>query len=390
MFKKIPLSVPNLDIKDQRLVKRCLDSGWISSAGRFVEDFERSVCRRMGVKCAAACVNGTTALFTALKISRVKGGDEVIVPTLSFIAPVNAIRHASAEPIFMDCDDHMNIDTGKLREFCRTECRVTKKGLKNKKTGKIIKVVLPVHIFGNPCDMQEIISVARMYKLMVIEDAAESIGSFYTKGVHKNRFTGTIGNAGVYSFNGNKIITCASGGMVISNDRKFIDKTKYLINQAKDDSLRYIHNETGYNFRLTSLHAALGMAQFEKLNRMIEIKKRNYEIYKKGLKDIPGIRLLDVPKNTRPNHWFYSMAIDKSKYGLDKEELMRALAKKNIETRPVWHLNHMQKPYLKNQCYKIEKAYYFLKSVLNIPCSTNLKTHEIKRVISEVRNKGKA
>ena len=179
----IPLSVPNLKGNELQYVKQCIDTNWVSSAGSFVEKFEDAICQYVKAPFAIACVNGTSGLQIALKLCGVRDGDEVIVPTLTFIAPVNVVKYVGAEPIFMDCDDYMNIDCVKLREFCVKECLVTKAGLKNKKTKKIIKAVIPVHVFGNPCDMQEIMKIAKAYRLKVVEDATESLGSCYTAGV---------------------------------------------------------------------------------------------------------------------------------------------------------------------------------------------------------------
>ena len=211
----IPLSVPNLKGRELQYIKKCIDTNWVSSAGSFVKKFEEAIRHYVKSKYAVACVNGTAGLQIALKLCGVKANDEVIVPTLTFIAPVNAVKYLGAEPVFMDCDDYMNIDPIKLREFCvRNE--VTKDGLRNKSTGRIIKAVVPVHVFGNPCDMQEIMKIAKGYRLKVIEDATESLGSYYTSGVYKNKFTGTIGDIGVISFNGNKIITTGGGGMIVT------------------------------------------------------------------------------------------------------------------------------------------------------------------------------
>ena len=178
----IPLSVPHLSGDEWHLIKQCLDSNWVSSSGRFVEDFENAICKYTNAHYAVACVNGTSGLFIALKLSGVGLNDEVIVPTLTFIAPVNSVRYLGAEPVFMDCDDYLNLDADKLSEFCDKECRVTREGLKNKTSGRIIKAILPVHVFGNPCAMERIIKIARKYRLKVVEDATESLGAYYTKG----------------------------------------------------------------------------------------------------------------------------------------------------------------------------------------------------------------
>jgi perosamine synthetase len=385
-MKNIPLSVPNLRGKESQYIKKCIDTNWVSSSGKFVVDFEDAICKYTKVKFAVACVNGTSGLHVALKICGVGGGDEVIVPTLTFIAPVNVVKYVGAEPVFMDCDNYLNIDCFKLREFCSRECQLTKSGLKNKKTGRIIKAVIPVHIFGNPCDMEEIVKIARQYRLKVIEDATESLGSYYTAGIYKNKFTGTVSDIGVYSFNGNKIITSGGGGMIVANNRFLAEKARYLVNQAKDDSVKYIHNEIGYNFRLTNLQAALGLAQLEQLRIFIRVKKYNYELYKKLLAGVCGVKILDVPAGTAPNYWFYSLIINQKKFGLDRDSVMKHLQSRGIQVRPVWYLNHLQRPYRKNQAYKIENASRLWKTTLNLPCSTNLETRQVRYITSIIQD----
>jgi len=376
----IPLSVPNLKGKELRYVKKCIDTNWVSSAGSYVQKFEDAICRYAKVKFAVACINGTSGLQIALKLCGVSEGDEVIVPTLTFIAPVNTVKYLGAEPVFMDCDNYMNMDCDKLHEFCAKECRLTKEGLKNKKTQKIIKAVIPVHVFGNPCDMGKIMKIAREFRFKVVEDATESLGSYYTTGVYKNKFTGTIADIGIYSFNGNKIITTGGGGMIVTNNGLLAKKARYLTNQAKDDPVHYIHREIGYNFRLTNLQAALGLAQLEQLKRFVAIKKRNYKLYKGFLNSVSGLAMIGTPLGTSPNYWFYSMVIEEKKFGIGRDEVMNHLQAKGIQTRPIWYLNHRQRPYCRNQAYKIEKAPWFWKRILNLPCSTNLKKNQIKHI----------
>ncbi len=385
-MKSIPLSVPNLEGKELEYVKRCITSNWVSSAGKFVTDFEKAISKYTGSKFAIACVNGTSGLYIALKVCGIRPKDEVIVPTLTFIATVNVIKYAGAEPIFMDCDDYMNIDPEKLSEFCRHECRLTKSGLQNKKTGKTIRAVIPVHIFGNPCNMEKITSIARKYHLKVVEDATESLGSYYTAGIFKNKFTGTVSDVGVYSFNGNKIITSGGGGMIVTNNKALADKVRYLTNQAKDDPVKSIHNEIGYNFRLTNLQAALGLAQLERLKSFIKIKKKNYKLYHELLRGIKGLKILGIPEGTAPNYWFYSLLINKGEFGMNRDAVMKRLQLKDIQTRPIWRLNHLQRPYKSNQKYKIEKAPRFWRDVLNFPCSTNLEVNQIKYIVSVIRD----
>jgi perosamine synthetase len=384
--KIIPLSVPSLNGNELENVKKCIDTNWVSSAGNFVREFEEAICKYTKAKFAVACVNGTSGLHVALNLSGVGIGDEVIVPTLTFIAPVNVVKYVGAEPVFMDCDGYLNIDCSKLREFCAKECIITKLGLKNKRTGRIIKAVMPVHIFGSPCDMKEIMRIARKYHLKVIEDATESLGSYYTKGVYKNRFTGTIADIGVYSFNGNKIITTGGGGMIVTNNKLLAKKARYLTSQAKNDPAKYIHNQIGYNYRLTNLQAALGVAQLEQLRGFIKTKKKNYGLYRNLLREVNGLKILDIPAGTSPNYWFYSLIIEEKKFGMDRDEVMNCLEARGIQTRPIWYLNHLQRPYRKNQVYKIEKALWFWKRVLNLPCSTNLETKQVKYITSVIRD----
>ena len=382
----IPISEPCLKGNELKYLKECIDTNWVSSSGKFIVDFENAICEYVKAKYAVACVNGTSGLHIALKLCGVNSADEVIVPTLTFIAPVNAVKYLGAEPVFMDCDDYMNIDPVKLREFCIRECKITKAGLRNNSTGRIIKAVIPVHIFGNPCDMREMMRIAKAYRLKVIEDAAESLGSRYTSDLYKNKFTGTIGDIGVFSFNGNKIITTGGGGMIVTGNRLLAEKARYLTNQAKDDPVRYIHREIGYNFRLTNLQAALGLAQLEQLKKFIRIKKNNYELYRKLFSSVKGIKMSGIPRGTSPNYWFYSLLVEKKEYGMDREKLMNCLTKKNIQSRPIWSLNHLQRPYRKNQAYRVEKAPWFWKRVLNIPCSAGLREKQINHIASAIYN----
>ncbi|MBP7652638.1 LegC family aminotransferase, partial [Candidatus Dependentiae bacterium] len=336
--KFIPLSVPNISGNEWTYVKKCLDTGWVSSVGPFVNEFEKKICEYIGTKRAVACINGTSGIQISLKVAGVGNNDEVIVPVLTFIAPVNAVKYLNAEPVFMDCDDYLNIDTEKLEKFCKTQCRMSSEGLINKNSGRILKAVLPVHIFGNPCNMEHLLEIAEKYNLKIIEDATESLGSYYTSGKLENQYTGGIGDIGVFSFNGNKIITTGGGGMVVTDNEEYADKIRYLTTQAKDDENKFVHNEIGYNFRLTNVLSAIGAAQMELLEKFIEKKKYNYELYKNRLNDINGIKFIDPPAGTRPNYWFYSIIIEKGIYAYNNIELMNIFSENNIQTRPLWYL----------------------------------------------------
>ncbi|MDD5005758.1 MAG: LegC family aminotransferase [Candidatus Omnitrophica bacterium] len=382
----ISLSVPFLRGKELKYVKECIEKEWISSAGSFVDMFENKVADYAGTKYAISCVNGTAALHIALILAGVTKGDSVIVPTITFIAPVNAAKYVGADPIFMDCDGFLNMDVNKVREFCKYECKFMNGKLINKKTGSHIKAVIAVHVFGNPVDLESLDDVAKKYNLKIIEDAAESIGSFYTKGRLKGKKTGTIGDVGCYSFNGNKIITSGAGGMVLTNNSYYAKQAKYLTTQAKDDNLRYIHNEIGYNYRMTNLSAALGCAQLEQLDKFIGIKRRNYLAYKKYIDEIEGLKLIGEPDYGFSNFWFYSLIVEEKIYGMNRDQLHERLKRKGIQSRFLWHLNHLQKPYKDYENYKIEKAYYFSERILNIPCSIGITENEIKKVVKALKN----
>lgn len=384
--KKIPLAEPLIAGNESKYVGECLETGWVSSAGEYVNRFEDNIRRYTGAGYAVATVNGTAALQTALLLAGVEPDDEVIVPTVTFIAPVNVVKYLNARPVFMDCDDYYNIDAAKTVDFIEQETAFKDGASLNKKSGKRIRAIVPVHVFGNAADLEELSAVCRERNIEVVEDATESLGTYYTEGKYKDRYTGTVGEIGCYSFNGNKIITTGGGGMIVTANRKYAQRARYLTNQAKDDAERYIHNEVGYNYRLTNIQAALGVAQLERLEEFIEIKARHYRTYREKLDEIDGLHLAEVPPYARNNCWMYALRVEKEKYGKDREELMACLAEKGIQSRPLWHLNHLQKPYQDCRAYRVEKADKLLAETLNIPCGVGLKEEEIQRVIEVLQN----
>lgn len=385
MDKLIPLSVPNLKGKELDYVTNAVKEEWVSTGGGYINQFEEDIAQYLNVEKAVSCQSGTAGIHLALKLLGVEYGDEVIVPTITFIAAVNPVRYLGAEPVFMDCDETLNMDLNKLEDFCENECSLTDNGLINKRTGKTIKALVIVHVFGNMVNMERLMTIAEKYRLKIVEDSTEALGTYSTKGKYKDKFSGTIGDFGVYSFNGNKIITTGGGGMLVAKDGEMAEKAKYLSTQAKDDQLYYIHDEIGYNYRMTNLQAALGVAQLEQLEDFIKIKMDNYDFYKKEIEKIDGLSILNFNEDTRSNHWFYSLLIDKDIYGLDRDELLKKLNEKNIQTRPIWGLIHEQKPYKDNQSYKIERANYYIDRILSIPCSTNLSQEDTKYVCDILR-----
>jgi perosamine synthetase len=386
MSETIPLSVPSIKGNEWTYVKECLDTEWVSSAGKFVDRFEAGMSEFAGAPYSIACVNGTAALHAALLVAGVQPGEEVIVPTITFIAPVNAVRYVGAFPVFMDCDDCYNLDVQKTVEFIEKETTVEKGFAYNRATKRKIGAVVPVHVFGSAVNLEPLVEVCESRGIRIVEDATESLGTRYSSGRLLGMHAGTVGDLGCFSFNGNKIITTGGGGMIVTRDKGFADKARYLTTQAKNDDLLYIHDEVGYNYRLTNVQAALGVAQLERLSEYVEIKRRNYSIYKKEIDRIPGLHLAEGPAYASNNHWMYALQIHKSVFPMDRDGLLKHLRKDRIESRPVWYLNHLQKPYRECQSYKIEKAYKMLDITLNIPCSVNLTENDIGFVIDKLKN----
>lgn len=384
--KTIGLSIPNLEVEPiLENLRECLKSGWISTGGRFITEFENKMAKYVGVDEAVGIQSGTAGLHTALRVLGVERGEEVIAPTLTFIAAVNPITYLGAEPVFIDCDDTFCMDPLKLEKFCREECEIRGEHLYNKKTNKCIKALVVVHVFGNMADMEKIVDIAKEYKLKVLEDSTEALGTYYTEGRYKGKYAGTIGDMGVYSFNANKIITTGGGGMVVSNDKELLDRVRFLSVQAKTNPLYFIHDEIGYNYRMLNLQAALGTDQIDRLEGFIETKIKNFERYKKAIENIEGLELMPFNKGIRANHWFYSLLVDKEKYGLNKDELLIKLNEAGIQTRPIWGLIHQQKPYVNHEAYMMEKSTYYIDMILNIPCSTNLAEREVDIVIEKLK-----
>ncbi len=384
MSNHIPLSVPKLAGNEWEYVKECLDTEWVSSAGKYVDLFEERIATYTGAKQAVACVNGTAALQVSLRLAGVQPDDEVIVPTLTFIAPINAIAYCVANPVFMDVDQYYNIDVEKTIQFIENQTEHRNVATYNKVTGKRVSAIVPVHIWGNAVWMDELISLCVERNIAVVEDASESLGTFYSKGKFAGRHTGTIGKLGCVSFNGNKIITTGGGGMILTDDEHLAEKARYLTTQAKDDPVRYIHNEIGYNFRLTNLQAALGVAQLEQLPGFLMRKKEIYQHYKEGLRVIEGLNLAETPDYAENNHWLNVLQIDDINFSTDRESLMTKLDTQGIQTRPVWGLNHLQNPYQKCQKYLIDNAFALVESSLCLPSSTNLGNQDIERVIAKI------
>lgn len=370
----IPLSVPNLKGNELDYVIDAVKTEWVSSGGSYINDLEAEIASFVQDEEAVAVQSGTAALHLSLMEAGVRYGEEVIAPTLTFIAAVNPIRYCGADPIFMDCDDSLCMDPIKLEQFLTEECTYEEGRIVNKQSGKRIRAIVVVHVFGNMADMKAILAIAKRFGLKVIEDATEALGSY---DIETGAFAGTIADYGAYSFNGNKLMTTGGGGMIVAKDKTALAHMRYLSTQAKDNPTNFIHGEVGYNYRMTNLQAALGLGQVEQLNTFIETKTKNYEIYKELFKDSKEARLLPFRQGIRPNYWFYALYIEGDR---DIQAIMDALEEKRIQTRPIWGLIHEQKPYEGTQTYQIERASHYAKHVINIPCSTNLKEEDVRYV----------
>lgn len=381
----IPLSIPNFIGNEQKYVTQTLEQGWVSTGGAFITELENNLASYLKVPRVAACQSGTSAIHLALIECGVEPGDMVIVPCLTFIAAVNPARYQFAEPVFMDCDDSLCLDPKKLRQFCEEECSL-KGGVLVHKSGKAVKavVVVVVHVFGNMADMESIMPIARRYHLKVVEDATEALGTCYTAGEFNGRFAGTIGDFGCYSFNGNKIITTGGGGAVTAQTAEEVARLQYLSTQAKDDPHFYVHNEVGYNYRMTNLQAALGVAQLELLPKFIEIKNNNYETYKKLFDGSELVELMPFRADTRSNKWFYSLKLNKSRVKASMREIITTLEKQGIQTRAIWGLINEQIPYRSFIAYRIEKAKIYSDCILNIPSTTQLTFNELQTVAKAI------
>ena len=386
MSNFIPLSVPNFGPEEAARADEAIRSGWVSTSGARVGEFEGQLAAYVGMPRAVAANAGSSALHLAALAAGIGPGQEVIVPTLTFIAAVSPLtRYVGAEPVFIGCDDSLCIDPDAVEDFCANRCTLKADGLYNDRTGARVAALEVVHVFGNMADMPRLLDIARRYRLTLIEDATEALGTRYTAGPLAGRYAGSMGDAGCYSFNGNKIITTGAGGMLVSNHPDWAEHAKHLSTQAKADELQFLHDEVGYNYRMTNVQASLGLAQLARLEDFIAVKQARYDQYRRGLDGVRGLRILpfrDEEGTGRSNHWFFSL--DLRGAGLDRDRFIAGLQARNIQTRPVWALIHEQADYPKNEAYGLDKALGYRAGIVNLPCSTNLTEADCDRVIEAV------
>lgn len=384
MNKFIPLSIPNFEGNEKKYVNEALAQGWVSTGGAYITKFEKSLEEFLHAENVAACQSGTSALHLSLIEAGVKPRDVVIVPPLTFIAAVNPVKYLYARPVFIDCDDSFCMDPVKLQKFCDEECQFSDGFLKYQ--GEVVRAMIIVHVFGNMVDMVSILKTANRYNIKVIEDATEALGTRYTDGLFSGKYAGTIGDFGAFSFNGNKIITTGGGGAVTANRPETVDHIRYLSTQAKDDEHYYIHHEVGYNYRMTNLQAALGVAQMEELPEFIHRKNENYSKYKKLFHGFDYGKMIEFREGTFSNKWFYSLEINREKIKAPMRKIITALEKRGVQTRAIWGLINEQLPYKDEAAYELCKAPYYANCILNLPSSTQIMDDEIEFVVAQIKD----
>ena len=376
----IPLAVPHLVGNEWAYVKEALDTNWVSSAGPFVDRFERMVAGVVDTPHAVAVASGTAALHVALLAAGVEPGDEVLVSTLSFIAPANAIRYAGAHPVFVDAEpEYWQIDADKVETFLARECTVEGGRLVNRSTGRRVRALLPVHALGHPARIEQLAELAERFELALVEDAAESLGARAG-----GRHVGTFGIAGCLSFNGNKLATSGGGGMVVTADEAFAGRVRYLTTQAKDDPVEYVHGEVGFNYRLGNVQAALGCAQLEQLDALVAAKRRIADRYREAFAGLDGVTTMSEAPGAFAVHWLSTILLDSAVTGIDRRGLHEALAERRIQTRPLWQPLHVSPAHAGAQVCGGEVAERIAAEALSLPSSTGLAVEEQERVIAAV------
>ncbi len=379
-MNSIPLIEPEIRGNEWKYVQECLETGWVSSAGPFVDRFEHMVAHQCGCQHAIATVNGTSALHVALLVAGVQPDDEVLVSTLTFIAPVNAIRYVGAWPVFVDAEsDYWQMDPVRVVEFLEKGCRWSNGALYNQRTGRRVTAIVPVHILGHPVDLDPILAAAQKFGLKVIEDATEGLGATY-----RGRPLGSIGDIGCLSFNGNKIITTGGGGMLVTSNEEWAQKAKYLTTQAKDDPIEYIHKEIGYNYRLTNIQAAMGCAQMEQLDAYVAAKREIADRYSLALRDISGIVPMRQASWAKSTFWMYSVLIKEEKFGINSRHLLQALAAQKIQCRPLWQPIHQSPAHALSRTGELPVSEQLSKEALSLPCSVGLSKDAQQKVINQL------
>ena len=370
------LSGPNMAGNEWKYVKDCLDTGWVSSVGAYVDQFEKMSAEFAGTKYAVATSSGTTALHICLVMLGVDSKDYVITPNITFIATCNSIKYTGADPILIDADKgSWQMDLDLLEEFLNTETEQRNGSCTYKKDGRRIPVIMPVHVLGNICDMDRLMALAAKHNLIVVEDSTEALGSYY-----KGKHAGSFGVMGTFSYNGNKIITTGGGGMIVTNDEALAKKAKHLTTQAKSDPFEYVHDEIGYNYRLVNVAAAMGVAQMELLPGFIQRKKEIIAFYKKELDGVGDIRFQEISEDVNPNWWLPTIMTSKQK------EVLKILNGNKMQSRPFWVPMNQLRMFTDNIFFqKDNKSDFIYQHCLSLPCSTNITDEDLKAVCEKIK-----
>tara|TARA_B100000963_G_C22614717_1_gene666699 strand:- start:467 stop:1615 length:1149 start_codon:yes stop_codon:yes gene_type:complete len=377
----IPLSVPNISGNEWKYVKDCLDTAWISSAGNYVDKFEESVRNYTGAKYAVSCMNGTAGLQISLQLAGVTNKDIVIAPNLTFVATLNAITYVGAQIVLFDiCENTWQIDVDLLQKWLKENTFTKKVNGKTiaieKFSGKKIGAIMPVYVLGGFVNIEKLLKISETYGIPIVEDSTEALGSF-----NNRKHSGTYGTAGVISFNGNKIISTGGGGMILTNDKDIAKRAKHITTTAKSDPLDYFHDEVGYNYRLVNVLAAIGLAQMENFEIILNRKKEIDYIYRKELSGIGDIIFQESEVDSQPNCWLFTFRTKKMR------ELLHYLNSKNIQSRPFWTpMNNL--PMYQDLIYVNENDFSncIFKESISIPSSSNLTDSDQRQVISEIKN----
>jgi perosamine synthetase len=358
---KIELDAPNIGNLEKRYVEKCLDSSFVSTYGPFVPEFERKFAEYLGVQNAVSTQSGTAAIHMSIYELGIGPGDEVIVPVLTFVATVNPVMYVGATPVFVDVDPKTwNIDPKEVKKA------ITPK----------TKAIIPVHLYGNPSDMDALMDISNRYGIPIIEDATESLGAKF-----KGKYTGTFGKFGCFSFNGNKIITTGGGGMIVTDDEKAAKHIRFLINQARDTGKGYYHPEIGFNYRMTNLEASLGLAQFHRLDEFLEKKRKFREIYEEVLSDLKGLQFQKEYEGAESSWWLTSILLEDN-IPISVEKLREELKRRGIPTRRIFIPIVEFPPYRKFAKGEYKNAYRIYKRGLNLPSST-VNSYESIRMVAE-------
>jgi perosamine synthetase len=369
----VQLHTPIFNGNESRYLQECIESTFVSSVGQFVDRFESDLASFTGSKFVVAVVNGTSALHVALKLADVGINDEVLVPALTFIATANAITYCGAVPHFVDSEStSLGIDADHLREYLGTHTEQLSGQCVNRSTQRVIRAIVPMHTFGHPSDIEALLAVASDFNLVLVEDAAESLGSFY-HGQH----TGTFGLLGTLSFNGNKTITTGGGGAILTNDEVLARRAKHLTTTAKvPHAWEFVHDEIGYNYRMPNINASLGCAQLERLPEMLLSKRNLFDRYANAFTSIPEVNLLKEPTGTSSNYWLHTLILESSQAHL-RDEIIEATNSVGLMTRPAWTLLADLKPYASCPSMDLATSRDLVRRIINIPSSAHLgNTHE--------------